>query len=166
MPEIQEAQLLTAKTTPHTGLVVTMDVGDVGDIHPFRKAPVGRRFALWALAEVYGRHVVYSGPIYESMSVEGDRIRVRFTHTGSGLSTSDGRPPSHFTIAGADQQFREAEAAIENDTVVVRSEQVPRPAAVRYAWRDDAAPNLINKEGLPASPFRTDDFKAITQDER
>ncbi|MGQ9576366.1 MAG: sialate O-acetylesterase, partial [Thermoguttaceae bacterium] len=124
---------------------------------------VGRRLALWALAKVYGKDLVYCGPMYKSMAVEGNKIRIAFEHVGSGLATRDGLPPSHFTIAGEDQRFVPAKAAIEGQTVVVYSGEVARPVAVRYAWRDDAEPNLMNREGLPASPFRTDDWRLLTE---
>ena len=159
--ELWEAQLLTLKSVPNTGMVVTTDIGDVKDIHPKNKQEVGRRLALWALAKVHGRRLVYSGPIYRSMSVEGGAIRLRFYHAAGGLAASDGKPLREFTIAGADGKFVPAAATIDGDTVVVRSDQVSQPVAVRYAWRDDATPNLANKEGLPASPFRTDVWEAV-----
>ncbi len=161
--ELWEAQLLTLKGVPHTGMAVTMDIGNVKDIHPKNKQDVGLRLGLWAMAKVYGRDLVYSGPIYDSTSIEGDKIRIRFAQTGSGLSTSNGQPPSHFTVAGADRKFHPATAAIDGRTVVVHSDEVDEPVAVRYAWLDTALPNLANKEGLPASPFRTDDFPGITE---
>jgi sialate O-acetylesterase len=161
--ELWEAQLLTLKSTPHAGMAVTMDIGDVKDIHPKNKKDVGRRLALWALAKVYGREIVYSGPIYRSMAVEGDKIRLQFDHIGGGLIASGGKPPAEFTIAGADQKFVPAVAAIDGDTIVVHSDQVAQPVAVRYAWRDDAAANLANKEGLPAMPFRTDQWPGATE---
>lgn len=162
--ELWEAQLLTLKKVPNTGMAVTMDIGDVKDIHPKNKQDVGRRLALWALAKTYGRRdLVYSGPIYESMAIEGNKIRLRFDHVDGGLATRDGKSPSHFTIAGADQKFYPAEAKIEGDTIVVESKDVAKPLSVRYAWRDDAQPNLMNKSGLPASPFRTDKWKGVTE---
>jgi len=162
--ELWEAQLLTHKNVPNTGLVVTTDIGNVSNIHPTNKQEVGRRLGLWALATVYGKEdLVYSGPIYKSMAIEGDKIRLRFDHVGGGLASRDGKPLSHFTIAGADKRFHPATATIDGDTVVVRSEEVKRPIAVRYAWRDDAVPNFGNQEGLPASPFRTDTFPGVTE---
>lgn len=161
--ELREAQALTLKLVPNTGMAVTMDIGDPKDIHPKNKQEVGRRLALWALAKVYGKDLVYCGPMYKSMAVEGNKIRIAFEHVGSGLATRDGLPPSHFTIAGEDQRFVPAKAAIDGQTVVVYSDEVARPVAVRYAWRDDAEPNLMNKEGLPASPFRTDDWRLLTE---
>jgi sialate O-acetylesterase len=161
--ELWEAQLMTLKSVPNTGMAVTMDIGDLKDIHPKNKQEVGRRLALWALAQVYGRELVYSGPIYKSMTVEGNKIRLQFDHVGGGLMASDGKPLTEFTIAGADQKFVPAKATIDGDSIVVQSDQVAEPVAVRYAWRDVATPNLVNKEGLPASPFRTDTWKGVTE---
>lgn len=152
----REAQLLVLDPVPNTGVAPTMDIGDIEELHFTGKQEVGRRMALWALATVYGRRIPYSGPVYKSMAVEGSAIRIHFTHTGAGLTTADGQPPSHFTIAGADKVFHPAVAAIDRHTVVVKSEQVSEPVAVRFAFSDVAVPNLINKEGLPASLFRTD----------
>lgn len=159
--ELRDAQV-GALSLPNTGMAVLMDIGNPGNIHPRNKHDVGRRLALWALAKDYGRDIVYSGPLYESMEVEGNRIRVSFSHTGSGLKTSDGEAPSHFQIAGIDRKFVEAEARLEGDSMVVWAEGVSAPVAVRYAWRDDAEPNLFNAEGLPASPFRTDGWPGMT----
>ena len=165
--ELWEAQLLTVKNTPNTGLAVTTDLGNLRDIHPKNKQDVGNRLALWALGTVYGKEdLVYSGPIYKSMKVEGDTIRLSFDHVGGGLASRDGKPPSDFTIAGADEKFHPASATIEGDTVVVNSDEVAEPVAVRFGWRDTAGPNLINKEGLPASPFRTDTFRGVTEPEK
>ena len=136
---------------------------DYRGIHPTNKQDVGRRLALWALAKVYGKDLVYSGPIYKSMTVEGNKIRLQFDHVGGGLIASDGKPLTYFTIAGADQKFVPATAVIDGNSLVVGSDQVPQPVAVRFAWRDDATPNLASKEGLPASPFRTDTWKGVTQ---
>jgi sialate O-acetylesterase len=163
VPELWESQLLTLKSTPNTGMVVTTDIGDLKDIHPQNKQDVGRRLALWALAKVYGRDLVCSGPIYRSLAVEGDKIRLQFDHSGGGLVSRDGRPLCEFTIAGEDQKFLPAVATIDGPSVVVHSDQVPKPAAVRFAWRNDAAPNLSNKDGLPASPFRTDRWHGVTE---
>jgi sialate O-acetylesterase len=172
-PELWEAQLMTLKSVPNTGMAVTVDLADPDlihpkgqdyrGIHPTKKQEVGRRLALWALAKVYGRDLVYSGPIYASMKVQGRGIRLRFEHVGGGLIASDGKPLVEFTIAGEDRKFVPAVAAIDGNSVVVRSESVAQPVAVRHAWRDDALPNLANKEGLPASPFRTDSWKGVTE---
>jgi sialate O-acetylesterase len=155
--ELREAQLL-ALATPNTGMAVTMDIGNPRDIHPGNKQEVGRRLSLWALAKTYGREeLVYSGPIYRSINVEGNKIRLFFDYAHGGLRT-DGRPLTHFAIAGADRQFHNATAQIDGDTVVVWSDAVPQPAAVRYAWSTANEPNLRNGAGLPASSFRTDDW--------
>ena len=159
--ELWEAQLKTL-AVPNTGMAVTVDIGDVKDIHPKNKQEVGRRLALWALAKTYGKQVVYSGPLYESHSVEGNKIRIRFQHTGGGLAARDGKPLSHFEIAGADEKFVPATATIDGGALVVSSDQVEKPVAVRFAWTDTSEPNLMNQEGLPASPFRTDTFKMAT----
>lgn len=153
----------THKAIPHTGLIVTTDLGNVKDIHPRRKQEVGDRLAIWALAGVYGQHgLVYSGPLYREMKREGSKIRLEFDHTGSGLMASDGKPLSHFTLAGEDQTFHPAEARIEGTSIVVSSESVSNPQAVRFGCRDDAQPNLVNREGLPAMAFRTDSWRRVT----
>jgi sialate O-acetylesterase len=161
--ELCEAQRMTLDSVPNTGMAVTVDIGDVQNIHPRNKQDVGRRLALWALAKVYGRDLVYSGPLYKSMAVAGDKIRLKFAHVGGGLAASDGKPLSEFTIAGADQKFVRAVAEIDGKAIVVHSDDVAQPAAVRFAWRDNAQPNLANKAGLPASPFRTDTWKGVTE---
>ncbi len=152
----REAQLLLLDRLPNLGLATTMDIGDLTDVHFRNKQEVGRRMALWALEEVYGRPAGYGGPIYESMAVEGDSIRIRFKHTAKGLKTRDGKAPTDFTVAGQEGRFFPARARIDGDTVVVKSEKVARPVSARFAWTDVAIPNLINSEGLPASIFRTD----------
>ncbi|HEY3973464.1 MAG TPA: sialate O-acetylesterase [Candidatus Sulfotelmatobacter sp.] len=154
--ELREAQLLTVKQMPGTGLAVTIDVGDPKDLHPHRKAEVGERLALWALGTTYHKSIVYSGPMYESMAVERGTIRIRFAHTGGGLKANDDGALRGFAIAGEDRVFHWAEAQIDRDSVVVSSPQVAAPVAVRYAWGDSPECNLFNAEGLPASPFRTD----------
>ena len=160
--ELWEAQSLTVKNVPNTGLAGTMDIGNLKDIHPLNKQDVGKRLALWAMAKVYGKDLVYSGPIYKSMAVEANKIRLQFDHTGGGLTASGDKPLVEFTIAGADQKFVPATATIDGASIVVQCDQVAQPVAVRYAWHDDAQPNLTNKEGLPASPFRTDTWKCVT----
>jgi len=141
---------------PRTGMAVTMDIGNLTDIHPKNKQEVGRRLALWALAKDYGRPVTYSGPIYESCAFKNGQARLKFDHVGSGLATRDGKAPSHFEIAGDDKVFHPATAVIEGNELIVSSREVATPKAVRFAFTSDATPNLINKEGLPASSFRTD----------
>jgi sialate O-acetylesterase len=160
--ELREAQSMTL-SLPKTGMAVTIDIGDPYDIHPRNKQEVGRRVALAGEALAYGRKVVYSGPLYESMSVEGPSVRLRFKHVGGGL-VAKGGPLKGFEIAGEDRKFVAAEAKISGDTVVVRSAagRLPHPAAVRYAWADNPECSLYNKAGLPASPFRTDDWPGVT----
>jgi sialate O-acetylesterase len=151
---------------PNTGLAVTIDIGDVTDFHPRNKQDVGLRLALWALAKTYGHDVACSGPIYKSMTAEGSRIRVTFDYTGGGL-LSKGGPLRHFAVAGADRKFVWAQAEIEGDTVVAASPLVPEPKALRYAWSENPdGCNLSNASGLPASPFRTDDWPALTAGKR
>jgi sialate O-acetylesterase len=162
-PELWEAQLLTLKSSPNTGMAVTTDITDLNDIHPKNKQEVGRRLALWAFANVYGQKRVYSGPIYKSMTVEGNKIRLQFRHRGGGLTTCDKKPLTEFTIAGEDQKFVPAVATIDGDSIVVHSDKVAKPVAVRFAWSDVATPNFANKAGLPASPFRTDQWKGVTE---
>jgi len=141
-----------------------MDIGDVGNIHPKNKQEVGRRLALWAMAKVYGsKQLVYSGPIYKSMKIKGNKIVLNFEHCGSGLTAGDGKSLLEFTIAGSDKVFLPGKAEIIGNTIVVSGDKVTNPVAVRYAWHDDAQPNLVNMEGLPASPFRTDSWKGVTE---
>ena len=156
LPGIWEAQLKTL-CVPNTGMAVTVDIGNVKDIHPKNKQDVGKRLVLWALAKTYGQSaIVYSGPLYKCMKAEGNRVRLQFDHVGGGLVSRDGKPLSCFTIAGDDKKFVEATAEIDGETVVVHAESVSSPAAVRFGWHQEAEPNLSNKDGLPASPFRTD----------
>ncbi len=152
----------------NSGMAVIIDVGDAKDIHPRNKYDVGHRLAAWALAKDYGKHGEYTGPLYESMRVDGDKIRLKFTHTGSGLmvGVKDGMLPvaadatgrlKRFSIAGEDRKWHWADAVIDGDEVVVTCPAVPRPVAVRYAWSNNPAGcNLYNREGFPAVPFRTD----------
>jgi sialate O-acetylesterase len=153
---LREAQLLTAENLPKTGIAVALDIGEAGDIHPKNKQEVGRRLGLSAEAIAYGNKIEYSGPLYRSMKVEGDKIRLTFDHLGGGLATTDGGPLKGFAIAGADGHFEFADAKIDGDTLVVSSSKVPKPTAVRYAWANNPVCNLVNKAGLPASSFRTD----------
>jgi len=155
---LREAQL-QATDVPHVAMVVTIDVGDAKDIHPRNKKPVGQRLALAALDKVYGRKIVSSGPLYEAMSIEGGRVHLAFRELGGGLATGDGQELTGFAIAGADRHFVPAHAEIQGRGIIVSSDQVPEPKAVRYAWADNPTCNLVNKEGLPASPFRTDDWR-------
>src|SRR5215213_7101182 len=158
--ELREAQMMTLRE-PQTGMAVTIDIGDVNDIHPRNKLDVGRRLAAWALADTYNQKVIPSGPLFDSYNVKGDQIRIRFKHA-DGLKTSDGGPLKGFAIAGEDRHFVWADARIEGDTVIVLSPKISKPVAVRYGWADNPIANLYNKAGLPASPFRTDDWPGIT----
>jgi sialate O-acetylesterase len=160
--ELREAQLVTSLQLPDTGIAVTIDVGDPNDVHPHRKAEVGERLALWALGTTYAKPIVYSGPLYKAMEIQGPRIRIRFSNLGAGLVAKGGTHLEGFAIAGADRRFHWADAYIDGDSVVVSSSQVLAPVAVRYAWGDSPPCNLYNQEGLPASPFRTDQWPGIT----
>jgi sialate O-acetylesterase len=163
LPLLWEAQVASLKIK-NTGMVVTTDlVDDVGDIHPKNKKDVGDRLALWALAKDYGKKdLVYSGPLFKAISVEGDKVVVKFAHTAGGLKSRDGKPLTDFEIAGADGKYVPAEATIEGETVVVKASGVEKPTQVRYGWRNMAMPNLANKEGLPASPFRSENWQGGT----
>lgn len=161
LPYIWEAQAATLKV-PSTGMAVTTDIGNVQDIHPRNKQDVGKRLALWALAKNYGKGGVYSGPLYTSMVAEGDKVRLKFAHTGGGLVSRDGKPLTDFTIAGEDGKFVPATAQIDGDSVVVSAEAVKSPKNVRFGWHHMINPNLSNKEGLPASPFKTDGWQGGT----
>lgn len=162
LAELWDAQLKSL-AVPGVGMCVTTDITNINDIHPKNKQDVGKRLALWALANTYGKKdLIYSGPLYDSHEIEGNKVRIKFKH-GSGLAAKDDKPLTHFQIAGEDEKFVEAKATIEGDTLVVTSEAVQKPAAVRFAWSPIAEPNLFNKAGLPASPFRTDKFKLLTE---
>lgn len=160
--ELREAQALTAKALPACGLTVAIDVGEANDIHPKDKQTVGRRLALAARAIAYGQQVEWSGPWYKAMTVVGSAIWLTFDHLGGGLVAGDGAPLTGFAIAGEDRVFVWAEARIEGETVVVSSPRVAHPVAVRYAWANNPACNLANRVGLPAVPFRTDDWPGVT----
>ena len=155
--ELRQAQLKTL-AVPNTGMAVAIDIGEWNDIHPLNKEDVGKRLALAAQRVAYGdKNVVYLGPIYQSMKTEGNKIILTFTNTGSGLIAKGGGELKYFAIAGPDKQFVWAKAKIEDNKVVVWSDKVTNPVTVRYAWADNPeGANLYNKEGLPASPFRTD----------
>jgi sialate O-acetylesterase len=143
---------------PHSGMAVTNDIGNPKDIHPKEKMEVARRLFLWAMADSYGKKgTVYSGPLYKGYKVTDKGIEITFDHTGGGLATRDGSAPTMFEIAGADAQFQPAEAKISADgkTILVTSPNVAKPDRVRFAWSQVAAPNLMNKEGLPAGAFNT-----------
>jgi sialate O-acetylesterase len=167
-PLLREAQLKTALSVPNTAMAVTIDIGLPENIHPVDKLDVGLRLALAAENLAYGQKVIYSGPIYDSMTVQGSAIRIKLSNTGSGLKI--GAPPwvgprstvpprdhlSGFVIAGEDKKWTVADARIDGDSVVVSSPKVAAPVAVRYGWDNAPVCNLYNRENLPASPFRTD----------
>ncbi len=163
LPALWEAQVASLKI-PGTGMVVTTDlVDDIRDIHPTNKKDVGNRLALWALARDYGKKdLVYSGPLFKSMKIEGYKVRIRFAHVGGGLKSRDGKDLNEFEVAGADGKFVPAKAFIEGDAVVVLAKAVPSPTQVRFGWHTVAKPNLMNKEGLPASPFQTNNWQGGT----
>lgn len=145
-------------SVPKTGMVVISDIGNIKDIHPRNKIPVGQRLANWALNNTYGKKdIIYSGPLYKSMKVEKNKIRIYFDHAEPGLEVK-GKELIDFEIAGPGKQFVKASARITGNTVVVQAPEVKNPVAVRFAWRNTAEPNLYNKAGLPASSFRTDDW--------
>jgi sialate O-acetylesterase len=156
-PDLREAQS-RALSLPKTGMVVTIDIGDGSNIHPRNKQEVGHRLALAAQGIAYGRDVVYSGPTYDSMMSEGGSLRLHFKNADGGLVAKSLSiiSVSGFEIAGEDRKFVGADARIDGDTVVVSSEDVAQPVAVRYGWGMNPRPSIYNQAGLPASPFRTD----------
>jgi sialate O-acetylesterase len=156
LPEFREAQMQVLKI-PHTGMIITTDLNDdIKNIHPPFKWEVGRRLALVALGKTYGFKTEYSGPVYAGMIVDRDQAVLTFDHVGNGLISNNGKPLTHFTIAGADKKFVPATAMIIDSKVMVSAPSVKKPVAVRFAWDEAAQPNFYNKDGLPAVPFRTD----------
>jgi sialate O-acetylesterase len=163
LPALWEAQAKSLKI-PRTGMIVTTDLVDnIADIHPKNKLDIGNRLARWALAKTYGKKdVVYSGPLYKSMKVDGKSIRIEFAHTAGGLKSRDDVALSEFRISGADGQFVDAEAKIDGKSILVSSAEIAEPKHVRFGWHKLANPNLVNSEGLPASPFQTDNWQGGT----
>ena len=163
LPKLWEAQVATLNM-PGTGMAVTTDLVDnIADIHPRNKLDVGNRLALWALAKTYEEEgLTYSGPLFKSMTVQGDKAHLSFAHTAKGLRSRDENPLNEFQIAGADGKFFAADAVINGSTVVVSAGEVQSPKTVRFGWRKIANPNLINSVGLPASPFQTDNWRGGT----
>jgi len=159
--ELREAQLLATKVLPKVGLAVITDVGDKDDIHPTKKEPVGARLALLARGIAYGEKIERSGPLYRGMQLKGDKIILSFDQVGGGLEARGGRLRG-FAICGEDRKFVWAIAEIDNGKVIVSSPEVHKPVSVRYGWADYPVVNLFNRAGLPASPFRTDDFQITT----
>jgi sialate O-acetylesterase len=160
LPLFWEAQSAALKTIPRSGMAVIHDsITDLENIHPENKRVPGERLALLAATMVYGyQDVIGSGPLFESTQPEGSKIRIRFSSTGSGLATRNGDAPDGFEIAGEDRHFVPATVSLEKDCALVSSPQVSNPVAVRFGWSEEARPNLMNKEGLPAAPFRTDSW--------
>jgi len=154
--ELREAQLMTLKI-PKTAMAVTIDIGE-DNLHPANKQDVGARLALAARANVYGEGITASGPIFNSSKIDGNKIILSFKQVAGGLVAKGGEPLKGFAIAGDDKKFMWADAEIDGDKVIVHSDEVPKPVAVRYAWADNPYSNLCNKADLPASPFRTDDW--------
>jgi sialate O-acetylesterase len=154
---IVQEQMLKTLAVPNTGMAITIDVGEADDIHPKNKQDVGKRLALWALGTTYGKDLVFSGPLCKSMTKQDGAIIVEFDHVGGGL-VAKGDTLKGFAIAGEDKKFVFAEAKIVRDKVSVSSPEVKTPVAVRYAWAPNPDVNLYNKDGLPASPFRTDNW--------
>lgn len=159
--ELQEAQLMTLKL-PNTGMAVAIDIGEANDIHPKNKQDVGKRLALNALAIAYGRDVAHTGPLYDSVKFENGKAIVTLKNAVKGLTTRNNEPVKGFVIAGNDRKFVWADAKIDGNTVIVSGKKVKSPAAVRYAWADNPMCNLYDGTGLPASPFRTDEWAGIT----
>jgi sialate O-acetylesterase len=159
--ELREAQALTAQSVKHSGLAVTVDTGDADNIHPAAKKIVGERLALVALANEYGQPVVCAGPTYESATPAGGAIKINFTNTDGGLVVK-GDALKEFSIAGKDRQWHWADAKVDANSVIVASPYVPAPVAVRYAWQANPAATLYNGAGLPAAPFRTDNWPLST----
>ena len=160
--ELREAQTRTL-SLPNTGMACIIDIGDANNIHPTNKQEVGRRLALIANKLVYKKDGVASGPSYERYKIQGDRIHISFTNIGAGLTTRDGKEVTGFAIAGDDKIFHWAKAEVKGREVIVYSDKVAKPVSVRYAWADNPICNLVNSVGLPAIPFRTDDWKITTQ---
>ncbi len=157
---------MTMDKLRNTGQAVIIDVGEGRDIHPRDKHTVANRLARWALARDYGIDVPHQSPRYKSMKINGSKISVDFDHVGaSGLYTFDTREPVGFSIAGNDQKFVWASARIvDKDTIEVWNDSVKNPVAVRYAWANNPDCNVFSREGLPATPFRTDDWAGVTAD--
>ncbi|MDE0766785.1 MAG: sialate O-acetylesterase [Opitutaceae bacterium] len=163
--ELREAQTMTMDALDNTGQAVIIDVGEGRDIHPRDKHTVANRLARWALAKDYGIDIVHQSPNYKSMKVKGSKVTLTFDHVGQGLYSFDTREPTGFSIAGKDETFVWAQARIvDANTIEVWSDSIDKPAAVRYAWANNPQCNLFSRDGLPATPFRTDDWPGVTVD--
>lgn len=160
--ELREAQALTAAAVPHAAVAVTVDTGEADNIHPKEKQPVGDRLALLALTDVYGRDVVSRGPVFRSAKRTGAAMRVEFDHVADGLRVQ-GDTLAEFSVAGANRRWYWATAKLDGNAVVVSAPEVPEPVAVRYAWQSNPRATLCNSAGLPAAPFRSDDWPGITE---
>lgn len=160
--ELREAQLKTL-ALPNTGMAVIIDIGEAKDIHPKNKQDVGARLAMIARAKLYGEKIPFTGPVFQSSKVEGNSIRISFANAEGGLTMKGNDTLKGFAIAGADKKFHWADAKIEGSHVIVSSPEVASPVAVRYAWANNPVCNLYDKAGLPASPFRTDDWEMVTR---
>jgi sialate O-acetylesterase len=164
--ELREAQSMTLNRLRNTGEAVITDVGEENNIHPQKKEPVGHRLALAAEAIAYGKPIEYTGPVLRSMRVDGNKAILTFSHAAGGLVSKGADKPTGFTIAGPDHQFHNAEAIAQGEQVIVSAPGVEKPAAVRFGWANYPVVNLWNKAGLPASPFRTDDWPGVTQSKK
>ena len=162
-PELREAQTLATKTLKNVGMAVTTDVGDLLDIHPKDKLTVGTRLALAARAQTYGQKIAGSGPTYKEMKIDGEKVTLSFDNIGGGL-VKKYEVLNGFTICGEDHYFypAKAELIVKDNTIVVSSDKVSKPVSVRFGWKNYPVLNLYNKDGLPAVPFRTDDFPWTT----
>jgi len=155
-PEIRESQLVVHQRMKNTALIVTTDCGDAENIHPSHKQPIGERLSLAASALAYNERIEYAGPTYQSFKIKGNKVSVSFSHVGKGLVAQGDTGLTGFTIAGADKKFVPATAVIKGSQIIVCNSQLNNPVAVRYGWASVPDVNLYNKDGLPASPFRTD----------
>ena len=161
--ELREAQTMTMHHLANVGEAVIIDVGEGRDIHPRNKQTVANRLVRWALARDYDMDIQYRGPAYQSMKVEGNKIVLTFNHVGQGLYSFDTREPQGFAIAGEDQKFVWAQAKIiSSNQMEVWSDEISDPVAVRYAWANNPVCNMYSRDGLPMTPFRTDDWPGIT----
>jgi sialate O-acetylesterase len=160
--EMREAQALTARTVRNSGLAVTIDTGEADNIHPKDKLVVGERLAYCALAGQYGEKIPYQGPAFKSMEHLPGALKINFEHTDGGLVVK-GDQLAEFSVAGSDHKWHWADARIEGDSVIVSSAEVPEPLAARYAWQSNPQATLFNGAGLPAIPFRTDDWPESTE---
>ena len=160
--ELREAQTFSVADDKYSSLALAIDIGDADDIHPKNKQDVGKRLALGALAKVYNKNIVYSGPVYKSHLINKNKIAISFSHIGTGLKIKEGNKLEGFSIASDDQDFVWANAKIENDKVIVWSDKITKPVSVRYAWANNPKCNLYNEDGLPAVPFRLDKWEGVT----